>query len=182
MLESTTVARNYAEVLHSLAQKAGDAAGWGTLIEAVAQAVSSDITMRRFLESPKIAGEQKRAAIRRAFATQLPAPFVKFLEMLITKRRQTAIAQIATEYRAILDAAAGRVHASVTVARPMDAAGVESLAAALSKAFGATVVPHVLVDAELIGGVVVRVGDKVMDGSVRKRMQSLRARMMGTAR
>jgi F-type H+-transporting ATPase subunit delta len=180
--ESATVARNYAEVLHTLAKKAGDAEGWGRMVEALSQAMGADITMRRFLESPKIAAGKKQAALTRAFGTMLPAPFVKFLAMLVAKRRQMALPQIATEYRALLDEAQGRVHATVTVARALDAQATEALAAQLSKAFAATVVPHVEVDADIIGGVVVRVGDRVMDGSVRRRLGALRSKMLGTAR
>jgi F-type H+-transporting ATPase subunit delta len=181
-MESATVARNYAEVLHALATKAGDAEGWGRLADALAQALGSDVTMRRFLESPKIDAAKKQATLTRAFGAALPAPFVKFLATLVAKRRQMAIPQIAAEYRALLDAAAGRVHATVTVARPLDDAGTQALAAQLSKAFAATVVPHVQVDPAIVGGVVVRVGDRVMDGSVRRRMRALRAKMLGTGR
>lgn len=181
-METATVARNYAEVLHALATRAGDPEGWGRLIDAVAQALGADATMRRFLESPKIAAAKKQATLTSAFGGTLPAPFVQFLSTLVAKRRQMAIPQIAGEYRAILDAAVGRVHATVTVARPLDQAGVDALAARLSTAFAATVVPHVQVDAELIGGIVVRVGDTVMDGSVRRRLGALRRRMLGGVR
>lgn len=181
-MESTTVARNYAEVLFALGTKAGDAEGWGQRLDAVAQAMAADVTMRRFLESPKIAAARKQATLTKAFASALPAPFVKFLNTLVAKRRQMAIPQIATEYRALLDAAAGRVHATVTVARPLDDAAAQALATQLSKAFAATVVPHVQVDPAIVGGVVVRVGDRVMDGSVRRRMGALRAQMLGTGR
>lgn len=181
-METATVARNYAEVLHALATKAGDAEGWGRLLDAVAQALGADVTMRRFLESPRIEAARKQATLTRAFGNTLPAPFVRFLTTLVAKRRQMAIPQIATEYRALLDAAAGRVHAVVTVARPFDQAATDALAAQLSKAFAATVVPHLQVDADIIGGVIVRMGDKVMDGSVRRRMAGLRNRMLGGAR
>lgn len=181
-MESATVARNYAEVLHALAAKAGDPVAWGGMLDAVALAMGSDVTMRRFLESPRVESAKKQAALRKAFADTFPAPFVKFLTTLVAKRRQMAIPQIATEYRAILDVAAGRVHATVTVARPLDEAGTQALAAQLSKAFNATVIPHVSVDAEIMGGVIVRVGDKVMDGSVRRRMRALRTRLLGGTR
>lgn len=180
-MEQATVARNYAEVLLALATRAGDVAGWGARMDAVAQAVRDDATLRGFLASPRIDAARKRAALRRAFDAVLPAPFVRFLETLVAKRRQTAIPAIADEYRALLDRAAGRVHATVTVARPLDDAGVQALAARLSQAFAATVVPHVAVDPAIIGGAIVRVGDKVMDGSVRRRLAQLRRRMLGTA-
>lgn len=181
-METATVARNYADVLHTLATKAGDPTGWGRMLDALAQALGADATMRRFLESPRIEAARKQAALSRAFADTFPAPFVRFLGALVAKRRQMAIPQIAAEYRAILDAAAGRVHATVTVARPLDQAGTDALAAQLSKAFNATVVPHVEVEPEIMGGVIVRLGDRVMDGSVRRRLAVLRRRLLGGAR
>jgi F-type H+-transporting ATPase subunit delta len=67
----------------------------------------------------------------------------------------------------------------VTVSRPYDAAATESLAQALSKALGKNVVPHVTVDERIIGGVVVRVGDQVMDGSIKRRIGKLRTALVG---
>jgi F-type H+-transporting ATPase subunit delta len=89
------------------------------------------------------------------------------------------IPAIATEYHDLLDAAEGRVHARVTVSRPYDAAATESLAKALSAAIGKTVVPHVTVDERILGGVVVRVGDQVMDGSMRRKLGKLRTALVG---
>ncbi len=181
-MQQATVARNYAEALHALATKAGDIEGWGRMLDAVAEAMRVDVTMRRFLESPRIDAAKKNAALSRAFQDQLPRLFVRFLQTLVAKRRQMAIPQIAGAYRALLDEAANRVHADVTVARPMDAATTASLAKTLSAAFGKEVVPHLTVDPAILGGAVVRVGDTVMDGSVRKRLATLRGRMMGGAR
>ncbi len=61
----------------------------------------------------------------------------------------------------------------------MTDADLEALAASLSKALGKTVVPHVTVNGAILGGVIVRVGDTVMDGSVRRRLGDLKARMIG---
>ena len=103
--------------------------------------------------------------------------FVKFLQKLVMNRRQMLIPEIAIEYGNLLDAAEGRVHARVTVAREASEADVAAMTVALTKALGKTVVPHVAVDPRILGGVVVRVGDSVMDGSVRRRLSALRARM-----
>jgi F-type H+-transporting ATPase subunit delta len=181
-MEQATVSRNYAEALHALATKAGDVEGWGRMIQAVADAMAKDVTMRRFLESPRIDNGRKNAALERAFQDQLPRLFVRFLQTLVIKRRQMAIPEIAVEYFNLLDVAANRVHARVHVARALDAEGTAALVASLSKAFGKEVIAHVTVEPELMGGVVVRIGDKVMDGSVRKRLAVLRSRMMAGAR
>ena len=108
-----------------------------------------------------------------------PAPtFVRFVQKLVSNRRQMLLPAVATEYHSLLDEAEGRVHARVTVAREMDAAAQSSIAAALSAALQKTVVPHVAVDPRILGGIVVRVGDTVMDGSVRRRLGRLRDRLV----
>jgi F-type H+-transporting ATPase subunit delta len=177
-MQDGTVARNYAEALHALATKAGDVQGWGRMIDAIAEAMRADITMRRFLESPRIDAARKNATLSRAFQDQLPRVFVKYLQILVTKRRQMGIPAIAVAYRTLLDEAANRVHADVTVARPMDEAATANLAASLSAAFKKDVVAHVTVDPQILGGAVVRIGDQVMDGSVRRRLAVLRQRML----
>jgi F-type H+-transporting ATPase subunit delta len=85
---------------------------------------------------------------------------------------------VAVAYHDLLDAAEGRVHARVTVSRPYDAKATEALTAALSTALKKTVVPHLTVDERIIGGVVVRVGDTVMDGSVRRKLGKLRSALV----
>lgn len=115
----------------------------------------------------------------KALADKAPRSFVLFVQKPITNRRQMPIPAIATEYHDLLDAAEGRVHARVTVARSYDAAATASLAKALSAAIGKTVVPHVTVDERIIGGVVVRVGDQVMDGSMRRKLGKLRTALVG---
>ena len=87
-------------------------------------------------------------------------------------------AGVATEYHNLVDEAENRVHARVTVSRAIDAAGESAIARELSRALGKTVVPHVTVDPSILGGVVVKVGDTVMDGSVRRRLAVLRRRLL----
>jgi F-type H+-transporting ATPase subunit delta len=170
----SVVARNYAEALLSLARKAGDVAGWGRMMQEVADAVANDAQLRAFLESPRVPAERKNAALGRAFQDRYPRLFVRFLQTLVAKGRQRAIGAVASEYAALVDAAEGRVHAQVTLAQPPSAADQAAIAATLSRRLGLQVVPHVTVRPEILGGVIVRVGDRVMDGSVRRRLGRLR--------
>ncbi|MCU0649548.1 MAG: F0F1 ATP synthase subunit delta [Gemmatimonadaceae bacterium] len=172
-----TVARNYAEALLALAQKAGDASGWGALLGQLAGAIDVDTTLQRYLASPKIRGANKAAMLTRALTDRVPAPFVRWLQALVKNRRQALIPAIAAEYEQLLDAVEGRVHARVTVARETDAADATMIAQQLSKAMGKTVVPTLTVNPAILGGVIVRIGDTVMDGSVRRKLAMLRSRM-----
>jgi len=176
-MRDTTIARNYAEVLLELARRAGDLEGWGQMIDDVASAVRADETLRRFLESPRISVDDKDRVLTTAFQDRMPRMFVRFLQTLIQHHRQMLIPEIAVEYHSLLDVAQGRVHAEVTMASEPSAADRELIATKLGAAFGKTVVPHVAVDPRILGGVVVRIGDLVMDGSVRRRLGALRTRL-----
>jgi F-type H+-transporting ATPase subunit delta len=176
-MRDTTIARNYAEALFALAQKAGDLRGWGTMVNEVAEAIGRDRTLRLFLESPRIDAGHKSAVLGRAFQDRMPRLLVRFLQAMVRNRRQMLIPQVAQEYLDLVDAAEGRMHATVTMAREPEEADRQLLVRELSRAFGKQVVPHVTVNPAIIGGVVVRVGDTVLDGSIRRRLGKLRSQI-----
>jgi F-type H+-transporting ATPase subunit delta len=177
-MRDTTIARNYAETLFALATKADDLRGWGKTIAELAAAMEGDETLWLFLESPRIGAAVKSEVLGTAFQDRMPRLMVRFLQSLVKHRRQMLIPEIAREYLDIVDAAEGRMHARVTVARETSDAEVAAIAKQLSRMFAKEVVPHVAVDPAIMGGVVVNVGDTVLDGSVRKRLATLRRRML----
>jgi len=178
-MRETTIARNYAETLLELARKAGDLRGWGENIARIADAVEEDRRLRMFLESPRVSAQRKNEILQKALGGQLPRTFVRFLQALVSHRRQLLIPAIAHEYHDLVDQVEGRVHASVTVAREPDANDKAVVTSQLSRSLSKEVVPHFHVNPSILGGVIVRVGDTVLDGSVRRRLATLRARMVG---
>ncbi len=188
-MNDATIGRNYAETLLVLARRSGDAGAsdserqeqWAVLIEELAAAMREDKRLRTFLESPKISAGQKIDVLAKALGKRVPRPFLRFLETVVAKRRQMIIPAIAEEYRALIDESEDRVHANVTVARePVDGER-EALTKQLSRLFGKRVVPHITINPSILGGVIVKVSDTVMDGSVRRRLATLRSRMMASA-
>ncbi|HTI65260.1 MAG TPA: F0F1 ATP synthase subunit delta [Gemmatimonadaceae bacterium] len=180
-MRETTIARNYAETLLELAQRGGDLRGWGETIDTIANAMESDRRLRVFLESPRVSAQQKNEIFQKAYAGALPRTFVRFLQALVSHRRQMLIPAIAREYHDLVDQVEGRVHATVSVARPVDDRDRQLVTSQLSRVLGKEVVPHFHVNPSILGGVIVRVGDTVLDGSVKRRMATLRARMVGGA-
>jgi F-type H+-transporting ATPase subunit delta len=180
-MNDATIGRNYAETLLILAKKEGKQEEWGTLIESIASAMREDGTLRTFLESPKLAASRKIEILGKALGKRVPPVFLRFLETVIMKRRQMVIPAIASEYRALIDESEDRVHANVTVAREPAEPEKDALVRQLSRLFGKRVVPHISINPAILGGVIVKVGDTVMDGSVRRRLASLRSRMLATA-
>ncbi len=181
-MRDVTIARNYAETLLALAERANNREGWGALIAEVAEAVGRDDRLHHFLESPRISAAEKNRVLERAFQDRMPRLFVRYLQTLVNNRRQMLIPEIAAEYQTLLDEVSGRVHATVTVARPVSDEDRTTIARQLTRVVGMQVVPHVLVNPAILGGVIVRVGDTVMDGSVRRRLATLRNRMVAGAR
>ncbi len=177
-MRDATIARNYAEALLTLAGKADDAAGWGKMIRDLASGIEQDPKLKLFLESPKISEAQKNELFFQALGDSVPRHFLRFLQTLVRKRRQMLIPEIAQEYETLLDVHEGRVHATVTVAREATAVDEARIADQLSRVMEKKVVPHMNLNPAILGGVVVRIGDTVMDGSVRRRLANLRGKML----
>ena len=179
-MNDSTIGRNYAETLLTLARKEKQQEEWGALIDAIAVTMREDRTFKTFLESPKIAASRKIEILARALGKRVPPLFLRFLETVVSKRRQMLIPVIASEYQALIDESEDTVHANVTVAREPAQAEKDALAKQLSRVLGKRVVPHITLNPAILGGLIVRIGDTVMDGSVRRRLATLRSRMLAT--
>jgi F-type H+-transporting ATPase subunit delta len=173
-MRDATIARNYAEALLVLANKGKQVDTFGTLIAGVADAVRENPALHRFLAAPQISETAKRDVLRKALNGKAPSTFVLFLEKLVSNRRQLLIPDIAVEYVDLVDSQEGRVHAMVTVARQPQSGEAEELSKRLSAALNKAVVAHLTVNPAILGGLIVRIGDSVMDGSVRRRLGALR--------
>ena len=180
-MRETTIARNYAETLLVLAGKGNDLRGWGSMITDIAGAMGANPKLRLFLESPRVGTAEKNAVLTAAFTDKVPRNFLRFLQSLVTHRRQMLIPEIAREYLDLVDAAEGRIHARLTVSRATSDDEMSAITQQLSRMFGKEVVSHLSVDPTIMGGVIVHVGDTVLDGSVKKRLMSLRRRMLAGA-
>src|ERR1043165_5237311 len=179
-MNESTIGRNYAEALLTLARKSDDIEEYGQLVSSIATAMRDDQTLRSFLESPKLAAITKIEILEKALGKRVPRLFLRFIDTVIRKRRQMLIPEIASEYQGLLDQAENRPHANVTVARDTTEPERDALARQLSRLFGKRVVPHISTNPAILGGVIVKVGDTVIDGSVRKRLSVLKQRMLAT--
>ena len=172
------VARTYADALLELASREDAGAEYLACLEEVVDVIRTEPGFRSFLQTPAISLDEKKAAIREAFGGRYPEPFVRFLLIVLEKRRQALLPEIEDAYRDMLDDRSGRVRASVTLSIEPDDELREQIATALSRVLDAEVVPEFSVDDSIIGGMVVRVGDRVLDGSLRRSLQVLRRELI----
>lgn len=171
-MKSITIARNYAEALFAAGEK------YGELIDAVAGAVQADQRIATVLESPRVSKAAKAQILEKALKGEAPKEFVRFLQAVVRRGRQGLLAEIAQEYLVLLDTKLNRVHAGVTLADEPDARTQKQVVDRLTKALGREVRAFFRSDPKILGGVVVRVGDRIYDGSVRRRLTALQRRML----
>ena len=177
-MREPTIGRNYADALFQLGERTGQTEKFGDLIEGVGGTIEADESVRHVLESPRVTKAQKIALLEKALKRRAPEPFVRFLAAVIKRGRQGMLGSIARQYLALLDEKFDRVHAGVTMARQPDKKLQAEVKKRLTTVLGMEVIPHFREDPGILGGVIVRVGDRVMDGSIRRRMKVLRRKML----
>lgn len=173
-MSRAAVARNYADTLLTLADRTGDVEAWLSIIEETCALYREIPAFRAFLETPRVSLADKREVIRSVFGDRYPETFIRFLLVLMEKRRQALLPEIEVAARELLDERTGRVHASVTMTVEPDAALRAEIEAALGKVLDREVTADFKQDPRLVGGMIVRVKDKVLDGSLRRRLQLMR--------
>jgi F-type H+-transporting ATPase subunit delta len=173
-----TVARNYAHTLFELASRHEGVERYGEGVEVVARLLDEDPRFALFLQSPRIPLDAKKKVVRKAFGSALPKPLVNFLLVVLDKRRQRLLREIASEYHDLVDQQLNRIHAEVTVARPLDEQALRAVTQKLTVLLGRTAIPHVRVRPEILGGIVVKTGDTIYDGSVRRQLDGMRKQLL----
>jgi F-type H+-transporting ATPase subunit delta len=176
-VSNQTVARNYAEVLFDIAGRSGHPERYADLIDAVAAAVDTIPRVQAVLMSPRIPKSEK-ARFLGAALKDTPRDFVLWLQALVKRGRQGILRQVASEYLALVDEKMNRVRASVTLARQPDEKLRKTIEENLGRQLDKQVIATYLVEPEILGGAIIRVGDRVLDGSVRRRMTKLRRQLL----
>ncbi len=180
MAEISTIARPYAEALFRVATEDRGAEAlkkWSELVSNMS-AVAADPDMRRVMSDPRVSSGQIYGVFMGAFSTE-PSTFAQnFVRTLIDNDRLSVMPEIGAQFAQLVDAKQGIAEAHITSAFAMDDSAVSDLVAALEKKFEIKLKPVVEVDADLIGGVRVVVGDRVLDTSVRSRLDAMKAALV----
>ncbi|MBI4492966.1 MAG: F0F1 ATP synthase subunit delta [Chloroflexi bacterium] len=169
-------ARHYAEAVFGIAQERQAFDAWLGALERVEQ-ILADPAAGQVLTSPAVPEEERRAALDRLLP-DLGPEIRNFLHLLVDRGRLELLPEILTAFRELVDQARGVVTAKVTSAVALDPRLREVVARRLAAHTGRQVRLELSVDPELIGGVVARVGDELLDDSVRGRLQRLKERLL----
>ncbi len=177
-MRQETVALNYAEVLFALADKSGEHERYADLMDTLASAIEqAPKEVQSVLMSPRVTKRQK-AQMLAGGMPDAPRDLVLFLQAVVKRGRQGLFRQIADAYLGLVDVKFNRVRADVTLAREPNEDLQRSIQAGLEKVMRKEVITTYHTEPAILGGTVVRVGDRMFDGSVRRRTKMLRRQLL----
>lgn len=171
MAESLTIARPYAEAAFKLALEGNALASWAGALARLAVVASTEVA-RELIGNPQLSNEQVAAVVADT-AGQLAPEQKNFVQVLADNERLAVLPEISTLFDALRNAHEGVLDAQIASAYPLDEQQVAGIVAALEQKYGKQIKATVHVDADLIGGVSIRIGDEVIDASVRGKLAQM---------
>ncbi|MES2976775.1 MAG: F0F1 ATP synthase subunit delta [Pseudomonadota bacterium] len=171
MAELATIARPYADALFKASSS--DLAGTAAWLDELA-AIAGNQQLLQYADNPKVTSEQTFALITGVAKSALPDAAKNFLRAVIDNGRLVALPDVASQFRALMNAKGGTSDAVVYSAFPIDGAALADVSATLEKRFGRKLNVSVQLEPALIGGIRVVVGDEVLDTSVKARLEQMK--------
>lgn len=172
MAESITVARPYAQASFDQARKLGNLKGWSEMLLAGAQAVVN-AEVRAVITSPRVIRKQLESLMLALTGAKAGGPEANFINLLIEGQRLTLLPEISALFEALRAEEEKSIDVLVTAAFELTDAQKQKITAALKKRMGREIRLSTKIDRELLGGVIIRAGDKVIDGSARSQLSEL---------
>ena len=172
------LAIKYSKAMFLLAQEEGKLVQYGAELKALAEAVEDAPELKAFLESPMIPRQAKQEVAEKVFAGELSPMVMNFLRFLLDKQRVPLLGEIVNQYENFSNEAQGILVADVTTARVLSEALGDRLKTKLGELTGKQIKLRTHLDEKLLGGAVVRMGDTLIDGSLKSRMKALEAQLL----
>ena len=168
----------YATALFELASEAGSVDQTGTDLTSIGQMLDTSPDLTRLVRSPVFSSDEQWQALSAVLdKAGISGLVVNFVGLVSKNRRLFALRDMITAYAKLVAHAKGEVAAEVTSAEKLSAAQVKKLKAALKEQVGRDVQMEEKVDPDILGGLIVKVGSRMVDSSLRTKLNSLKTRM-----
>ncbi len=174
MAETSTLARPYAEAAFRIADASGELARWSDMLADLAK-VSAEPAIAAALRDPNLSSPKAAGLFIQVLAGRLTGEAENLVRVMAENRRLELLPEVAAQYEILKNEREGVVEAQIISAFPLDDAQLTDLVSRLEKKTGKRVKAEVSVDRELIAGVRIVIGDKVIDGSARAQLVALEA-------
>lgn len=177
-MRDLTIARAYAAALFEVGENHDEAEAYGPPFQALSDMFRAESRTRRFFDTPRITAEERAEVVRRALEGRVPERFLHFTLVVLAKGRQQLFPHMASAYQTLLDESTGRHRAQVTLARRLDKETEALIAERLGGLLGQSVEPEITVNPAIMGGLIMRYGDRLLDASLRRHLVALKREMM----
>jgi F-type H+-transporting ATPase subunit delta len=177
-MRDESIARRYAAALFAQGEKAGTLDAVQTDLLTIAQSVKEVPFLHALLAQPTITEARKKAVLNEVFTGKVGAATLGFVNLLADKRRIEILGDVATEFVRMVRDYKNIAIATATTAIPLSASETQSLVSSLEAKTGKTIQLNTEVDPQVLGGVLVRIGDTVYDGTVRGNLDRLRDHLL----
>lgn len=177
-MKERVLARRYARALFEIALERKILSKVREEIHAFSALLEEHASLRNFFLSPEHPREAQKKVAEQALADRFSNVFFNFLLVLIDKRRQTLTREIVAAFEALYDRHIRKIRALAITAVPMDEATLGHLRVTLSKSLEMDMELQNRVEPEILGGLVVQVEGKILDGSVRQQLARLRGKIL----
>ena len=174
---ASSAAKRYAQALFTLGQENGTLDAWQRDLALLAS-LAADERVATYLTNHSVTGEQKLETLNATLDSTVQPETRNLAKLLIQRNRSGLIPEIRDIFDEQVRAERGITVAQVTTAEPLSAAEQALVLEKLQAVTGSQVELDVQVDPEIIGGIIVRIGDQVIDGSVRNKLEKLRSRLV----
>lgn len=175
---SSPLAVAYARSLLELATAQGQAEAIGQELADIEKIIESDPTFETFLSNPAVGEVERGQVIEKVFRGRVSPLLANFLGVVNRKGRLSSLRQIAFAYHDLLDEQLGKVEVDVIVAQRLTPEQLEQVRQRISTALKRQAVVHQYVDESIIGGLVIRVEDRLLDASVRAQLRAVRRQLL----
>ncbi len=176
--QHSTLALTYARSLLELANERNETEAVANDVDALGQILEENPTFTDFLKDPGIGPEERSSVLERVFGGKLNVLLDRLLRIMSERQRLAALPEVLSAFEHLLDEQLGKVEVDVTVAERLSEAELEDVRRRVSEALSKEAVVHQYVDEAIIGGLVLRVGDQVVDASVRRQLEAMRQRLL----
>jgi F-type H+-transporting ATPase subunit delta len=180
MARPSTAARRYAEAAFEIAVRDGTVDAWRRELDG-ATGVVGDPAIAEPVRNPAIPTNLREEAIRKGLGSVVSEPVLNLILFMVRRGRIEDLPRVAAEFQRLDDQRKGIIHAVATSATPLEPLEAKALTARLEQMTGRKVELAVETDPSILGGIVVRVGDRLIDGSVRGRLERLRSQLVSGA-
>lgn len=168
-----SVARRYAEALFSIAKEENSIDQYQNQFKLVIDTIQEVEGLKGYLANFLIPGAEKKQLINRIFASELSTKMLTFLYIIVDKKREVYLELIYHEFVELADESRNIKKAELFTAQEVSDSDLAALAENLSKATGKTIRFQHSIEPDLIGGVKIRIDDKIIDATIKKRLQLL---------